>query len=187
MRVEFLGSVYRKEDFPPEDKLEVVFVGRSNVGKSSLVNMITGRNVARVSKEPGRTRALNYFLLDRKVYLVDVPGYGFARAPKSEQERWRSLMDMYFERRKENVKHLFLLIDSAVGVQKLDRQMIEWLEFMGVPFSVVLTKVDKAKQRELSRTLREVRELVGDSAIVLSSAKEGKGRKELLGRIFGDL
>jgi GTP-binding protein len=184
MRVEFLKATVK--DFPPPDKPEVVFVGRSNVGKSSLINMITGRNIARVSKEPGRTRTINYFLLEGKVYLVDVPGYGFARAPKEEQERWKRMMENYFRARKDNIKQVFLLVDAVVGPQELDRQMIGWLEFIGVPYTIVLTKVDKARQRELSKTRREVRELVGEGAIVESSSKEGRGKREILSRIFAE-
>ncbi len=184
MKVEFIKSTIK--DFPAPDRPEVVFVGRSNVGKSSLINFLTGRKIARVSKEPGRTRTINYFLLEDKVYLVDVPGYGFARVPKREQERWKNMMENYFKQRKSNIKHLFLLVDSVTGPQSLDMRMIEWLEYIGVPFSVVLTKVDKASQKELSRTLKEVKKLVGEGAIVLTSSKEGKGKKELLGRILGE-
>ena len=183
MKVRFLKST--EKDFPPPDLPEVVFVGRSNVGKSSLINMITGRNVARVSKEPGRTRMINYFLLDDKVYLVDVPGYGFAKVPRREQERWRRMMENYFEERKENIRMVFLLIDSVVGVQPLDEKMMEWLEFFGIPYTVVLTKTDKASQKEVSNTLKQVRNYVGEQAIILSSAKEGKGKREILSRIFG--
>ncbi len=183
MKVKFLKSTVK--DLPPPDRPEVVFVGRSNVGKSSLINMVTGRNIARVSKEPGRTRTINYFLLEDSVYLVDVPGYGFARVPKEEQERWKEMMERYFTERKDNIRMVFLLVDAVAGLQRLDRQMVEWLELIGVPFTVVLTKTDKASQREISRTLRQVRELVGESAIILSSAKEGRGKKEIISRIFG--
>ncbi len=183
MKVRFLKSTV--DDFPPPDRPEVVFVGRSNVGKSSLINLVAGSGVARVSKSPGRTRTINYFLLDDWVFLVDVPGYGFARVPKEEQERWKRMMERYFRERKENIKMVFLLIDASVGVQPLDRQMLEWLQFIGVPFTVVLTKTDRASQKELSRTLKQVGEYVGESAIVLSSAKEGRGKKEILSRILG--
>ena len=182
MKVRFLKST--EKGFPPPDLPEVVFVGRSNVGKSSLINMITGRNIARVSKEPGRTRMINYFLLDDRVYLVDVPGYGFAKVPRREQERWRRMMENYFKEREENIRMVFLLIDSVVGVQPLDEKMIEWLEFLGIPYTVVLTKTDKASQKEISRTLKQVRNYVGEQAIILSSAKEGRGKREILSRIF---
>lgn len=182
MKVQFLKSTV--DDFPPTDKPEVVFVGRSNVGKSSLINMITGRNVARVSKEPGRTRYINYFLLEDKVYLVDVPGYGFAKVPDEERERWKSMMEGYFRKRKGNIRMVFLLVDSVVGLQPLDERMIEWLKYLGVNFTVVLTKTDKASQKEITNTLRQVKNYVGDEAIVLTSAKEGRGKKELLSMVL---
>lgn len=182
MRVKFLGSFF--QDFPPPDYPEVVFVGRSNVGKSSLINMLAGRNVAKVSKQPGRTRAINYFLLEDKVYLVDVPGYGYARVSKSEREKWKEMMEKYFLERKDNIKMAFLLIDSVVGPQPLDEQMVEWFEYYGIPFTIVLTKSDKASQRELAETLRKVRKFVGEGAILVSSAREKKGKKEILSRIF---
>jgi len=182
MEVSFLGSYFRS--FPPKDKPEFVFVGRSNVGKSSLINMVTGREVARVSKEPGRTRAVNYFLLEKKVYLVDVPGYGFAKVSKRERDRWRSMMDHYFRQRKDNIAKVFLLIDGVVGVQKLDRVMIRWLRYERIPFVVVLTKSDKATQSEISRVLKGVRECAGSVNVILSSAKEGRGRKDIIKILF---
>ena len=182
MQVRFLRSCDR--EFPPEDLKEVVFVGRSNVGKSSLINLVTGRSIARVSKEPGRTRMINYFVLDEKVYLVDVPGYGFARVPPGERQRWKRMMENYFSKRKGNIKILFLLIDSKVGPQRLDEEMIEWLRWMGIPFAVVLTKVDKAKQKELGRTLSRLKELAPETRIILTSAKEGKGKREILSLIL---
>ncbi len=184
MRVRFIKSAWK--DFPPADKPEVVFVGRSNVGKSSLINLITGHRIARVSKEPGRTRAINYFLLEERIYLVDVPGYGFARVPKEEQKRWKKMMENYFLKRADNIRQVFLLIDSVAGPQEPDKKMIEWLEYLGIPFTVVLTKIDKATQKEVSKTLKRVREFVGYGAIVLSSAKEGKGKREILNRIFSE-
>ncbi|RUM31535.1 MAG: YihA family ribosome biogenesis GTP-binding protein [Aquifex sp.] len=182
MKVKFLGSFFT--EFPPPDYPEVVFVGRSNVGKSSLLNMVVGSKVAKVSKTPGRTRVVNYFLLDKKLYLVDVPGYGYAKVSKEEMERWREMMERYFKERKDNIKMAFLLIDAVAGVQPLDEQMIEWFEYYGIPFTVVVTKIDKASQSEIARTINQVKRFVGEGAIVLSSAKEGKGKKELLSRIL---
>ncbi len=185
MKVEFVKSTVK--DFPPCDRPEVVFVGRSNVGKSSLINMIVGKNIARVSKEPGRTRMINYFLLEDKIYLVDVPGYGFAKVPLKEQNKWKKMMENYFFHRKENIKMVFLLIDSLAGVQPLDEKMISWLRFIGVPFTVILTKTDKATQKELSGTLKQIKDYVGKEAVILSSAKEGKGKREILRRILSEI
>jgi GTP-binding protein len=177
MKAEFLGS-YTK-DLPKDDLQEVVFVGRSNVGKSSLINMIVGRPIAKVSKEPGRTRAINVFLLEGGVKLVDVPGYGFAKVSKQERENWKELMERYFTERKNNIRCVFVLIDGKVGPTELDRSMIEWLRHKGINHLAVLTKSDKADQKELSKSLKELQKLGLKNAII-TSAKEGKGRKDLL-------
>ncbi|NPB07218.1 MAG: YihA family ribosome biogenesis GTP-binding protein [Aquificae bacterium] len=182
MKVKFLGSFY--DELPPPDYPEAVFVGRSNVGKSSLLNMLAGARVARVSKTPGRTRALNYFLLNDELYLVDAPGYGFARVPREELERWKELMERYFAERKDNLKTAFLLVDAKTGPTALDEQTMDWFEYYGIPYVVVLTKTDKASQKELASTLKKLRQRVGEGAIVLTSAKEGRGRKELLALLF---
>ncbi len=181
MKIEFLRSTVR--DFPPKDRPEVVFVGRSNVGKSSLINLLAGRKVARVSKEPGRTRTINFFLVEGKVYLVDVPGYGFARRSKGEREKWKEMMENYFLERRDNIKLVFQLVDSVVGVQGLDIQMMEWLEHLGIPFTIVMTKADKASQRELSKTSKEIRKLYPEVEIIRSSAREGLGKKEILSHL----
>ncbi|NPA32964.1 MAG: YihA family ribosome biogenesis GTP-binding protein [Aquificae bacterium] len=182
MKVKFVGSF--REEFPPPDYPEVVFVGRSNVGKSSLLNMVAGAKVARVSKTPGRTRAVNYFLLNDEVYLVDVPGYGFARVNKEELQKWKQMMERYFKERKENIKLAFLLVDSTTGFTHLDEQMADWFEYYGIPYVVVLTKSDKASQSELSRAVAQAKKRVGEGALLITSAKEGRGKKELLSRIL---
>ncbi|MFN3814436.1 MAG: ribosome biogenesis GTP-binding protein YihA/YsxC [Aquificaceae bacterium] len=182
MKVEFLGSYW--DDFPESGVKDVIFVGRSNVGKSSLINMLVEKNVAKVSKEPGRTRCVNIYLIDNSVQVVDVPGYGFAKVSKVERERWKFMLEKYFVKRRESIKSVLLLVDSVVGPTQLDMNMIEWLNFLEVPFNVVLTRVDRANQREISKTLRELRRL-GIEHTILSSAKEGKGKKELIKIIFG--
>jgi GTP-binding protein len=176
MRVEFLGS-YR-EDLPKDHFKEVVFVGRSNVGKSSLINMLVGEPVARVSKEPGRTRSINVFLLEGHIKLVDVPGYGFAKVSKAERESWKRLIESYFRERRQNIRCVFVLIDSKVGPTDLDKLMIEWLRHMHIPYKVILTKTDKASQKELSKSL-ELLKVLGVNEVIITSAKEGKGKKEL--------
>ncbi len=146
--------------------------------------MITGRSIARVSKEPGRTRMINYFVLEEKVYLVDVPGYGFARVPERERRRWKHMMENYFRERRENIRVSFLLVDAVVGPLSIDVKTAEWLEWMKIPYRIVLTKVDKATQRELSKSLKAVSKLGHGDRPILSSAREGKGRKEILSLIF---
>ena len=189
MRVEFLKSVYRLEDLPFEDRKEVVFVGRSNVGKSSLLNYITGRNIARVSKTPGRTRAINFFNWEDnglKAYLVDLPGYGFARGDKREVENWKRLIEGYFHQRRGNIALVLVLVDSKVGPTKDDIAMFQWLDYLKIPYTVVLTKIDKATQREISSTLKKLKEL-GINSVVQTSSKEKRGKDKLLKVIFENL
>ncbi len=184
MHVQFLKSVLKKEDLPKdnENRKEIVFVGRSNVGKSSLLNYLTGRNIAKVGKTPGRTRAINYFKWDFegfKTYLVDLPGYGFARGNKREVENWKKLIETYFNERKNRIALVLLLIDAKVGPTERDLQMMEWLEYLGIPYAVVLTKTDKATQKELSQTLKKLKEL-GVEAVIQTSVKEKRGKDKLL-------
>jgi len=189
MRVEFLKSVYRLEDLPFEDRKEVVFVGRSNVGKSSLLNYLTGRNIARVSKTPGRTRAINFFKWEDnglKAYLVDLPGYGFARGDKREIENWKRLIEGYFHQRRNNIALVLVLVDSKVGPTKDDIAMFQWLDYLKIPYTVVLTKTDKATQKEISATIKKLKEL-GINSIVQTSSKETRGKDKLLKVIFESL
>ncbi len=178
MRAKFIGSF--TEGFPKDEKKHVVFIGRSNVGKSSLINMIVGTNIAKVSKEPGRTRSVNFFLLeDYNLYLVDLPGYGFAKVSKAQRERWKKLIEDYIRECWENIKLVFLLMDSLVGPTELDFMAAEWLEAWKIPYLVVFTKSDKASQKDISLSLSRLREKI-DSHVILTSSKEGKGKKELL-------
>ena len=183
MKVQFVKSVLKKNDLPKdnENRREVVFVGRSNVGKSSLLNYLTGRNIAKVGKTPGRTRAINYFNWDFegfKTYLVDLPGYGFARGDKKEIENWKRLIETYFKERKKKIALVLVLIDSKVGPTRQDIQMMEWLEYLGIPYTVILTKTDKANQREISQTLKKLKGL-GIEAVIQTSTKEKKGKNQL--------
>ena len=191
MRVEFLKSVYRLEDLPDEGepRKDIVLVGRSNVGKSSLLNMLAGRNIARVGKTPGRTRAINYFRWDLdglKAYLVDLPGYGFARGDRKEIENWKRLIEGYFRRRKDQIALVLALIDSKVGPTGDDEALLRWLSYLKVPFKVVLTKEDKASQKELAQTEKRLKELGIDSTI-RTSAKEGRGKERLMKAITAAL
>ncbi len=184
MMVKFIRSVYDLRDLPPADKPEVVFVGRSNVGKSSLINMVAGRKVARTSKDPGRTRCINYYLIDDRVYLVDLPGYGFARVPKDMINRWKRVIEGFFRKRSSNIKRAFVLIDGVVGPTQRDREMVNYLRALGISYSIVITKVDKATQKDLSGAIKKLKEELIQTGPIISSAKEGLGRKEILSQIF---
>ncbi|HIO42366.1 MAG TPA: YihA family ribosome biogenesis GTP-binding protein [Aquifex sp.] len=191
MAVEFVKSVYRLEDLPKtnEPRKDIVFVGRSNVGKSSLLNFLTGRDIAKVGKTPGRTRAINYFRWDFegvKAFLVDLPGYGFARGDRKEVDNWKRLIEGYFRHRASDIGLVLVLVDAKVGPTRDDVAMLEWLDYLGIPHAVVLTKTDKANQREISQTLKRLKEL-GVGEVIQTSAKERRGKDKLLKAILSRL
>lgn len=139
----FLMSNTKVEDCPAPDKPEYAFIGRSNVGKSSLINMLTGqKGLAKTSSSPGKTQLINHFLINNSWYLVDLPGYGYAKVSKDSREKWRKMINYYFHKR-ENLTCVFLLIDSRHEPLKQDIEFINYLGNMGVPFVIVFTKLDK--------------------------------------------
>lgn len=191
MPVKFLKSVFKPEDLPQnfQNLKEVVFVGRSNVGKSSLLNYLTGQNIAKVGKTPGRTRSINYFewsFKNLKAYLVDLPGYGFAVGDKRELQRWKRLIEEYFKRKREDIALVLVLVDAKVGPTEDDLKMVEWLEYLGIPYAVVLTKIDKAKQSEISKTLKKLKEF-GIENVIQTSSRERRGKEKLLSLIASSL
>lgn len=181
---EFLKGVVAMEGLPPADRVEVCFAGRSNVGKSSLINALTGRRtLARISNTPGRTRQLNFFDLGGRLMLVDLPGYGYAKAPKGEVARWNRLIRLYLKGR-VGLRRLCLLIDARHGVKASDRQVMDLLDEAAVAYQIVLTKVDKLKAGGLEACMAEV---AGDIAtraaaspeILATSATRGDGIDQL--------
>ncbi len=151
---DFMLGVVSMQTLPPPDMLEVAFAGRSNVGKSSLINAITGRNaLARTSNTPGRTRELNFFNLGGKLRLVDLPGYGYARASKTEVAAWTGLIKKYLKGR-ANLRRVCMLIDSRHGIKDVDTQIMDMLDIAAVPYQIVYTKVDKIKAADL-QSLKE--------------------------------
>jgi GTP-binding protein len=178
--VEFLKGVVDIDGLPPGDRLEVCFAGRSNVGKSSLINALTGRKaLARASNTPGRTREINYVTLGERFYLVDLPGYGYAEAPVAVVRKWQALLRAYLAGRPA-LRRAFLLIDARHGIKKPDEEIMELLGRAAVTFQVVMTKADKPAAAELGRTVNAVRERLGREPaaypeIVLTSAEKGLG------------
>jgi GTP-binding protein len=188
-RWQFLKSVPALEHLPAADRPEIAFAGRSNVGKSTLINALVGqRGLARASNTPGRTQELNYFeTAGVAAYLVDMPGYGFARAPKSAVGRWSTLVEDYLRGRSVLLR-VFLLIDARHGPKPPDKRMMEQMDASAVSYQAVLTKSDKVKPSELARTLEVTRAQVGGHAaafpqVLPTSSEVGAGFAELRGEI----
>lgn len=165
---------------PPEDLPEVAFAGRSNVGKSSLLNALTGRSrLARTSRAPGRTQQINFFTLGRRLMLVDLPGYGFARAPKRAVRAWTRLVEAYLSER-PTLRRLCLLIDARLGLKESDRDLMAKLDCAAVPYQIVLTKADKVPAQEMAARLAALeQELARHPAalreVEVTSARRGHG------------
>ena len=180
---EFVKGVVSLDGLPEDGRPEIAFAGRSNVGKSSLVNALTSRKtLARVSVTPGRTRELNFFTLG-DLYLVDMPGYGYAKAPKSAVRGWTQLIEDYLKGRRE-LKRVFLLIDARHGIKPNDRDTMKLMDETAVSYQAVLTKADKPKQSELEAVIAKTsQELAKHPAaypqILATSARTGSGIPEL--------
>lgn len=176
---EFATAAVSVESLPPMGLPEIAFAGRSNVGKSSLLNALTGRRaLARTSQTPGRTRQLNFFDLSGRLLLVDMPGLGYARAPKSEITAWNELIGAYL-RGRTTLRRLCLLVDARHGLKAADRELIELLDQAAVSYQIVLTKQDKAKKTLAAVSEKVAEELTGHAAalpeILVTSAKTGAG------------
>lgn len=180
----FMKSVVDVAGLPTDGTPEVAFAGRSNVGKSSLINAVTRQNtLARTSGTPGHTQQLNLFSLGGKVTLIDLPGYGYAKAPKKAVEQWTELIKNYLRGRRE-LSRLFLLIDSRHGIKANDEDMMRFLDDMAVIYQIVLTKTDKLKKTELESCLQRTSEIVAKhgaamEAILTTSSEKQSGIPEL--------
>ncbi len=188
--VEFLKGVVAMDGLPPADRLEVCFAGRSNVGKSSLINALTGRRaIARTSNTPGRTQEINYFTISDSHYLVDLPGYGFAKAPLPVVEKWQRLLKAYLSGR-ATLRRAFLLIDMRHGVKDVDAEIMKLLNKSAVTFQVVLTKADKLSSADQDKTLAQVRAALAKHPaaypeLVVTSSEKGLGIPTLRAIIAG--
>lgn len=184
--VEFVKSAASAANFPKTRLPEIAFAGKSNVGKSSVINRLLQRkNFARVGDKPGKTVHVNYFLLDKKCYLVDLPGYGFAKVSQQEKERWGKLMDTYFAAGRIDLG--VLIVDYRHPPTNNDITMASWFIQTGCPFVVVANKMDKLKKSELEpnlRTIREDLELPESCLIIPFSAEKGEGRDALVRQIL---
>ena len=177
---EFVKGVVAMSGLPDPDRLEVCFAGRSNVGKSSLINALTGRKgLARASNTPGRTQEINYFTAGDALYLVDLPGYGFANAPLPVVEKWQRLLKQFLQGR-QTLRRAFVLIDARHGVKKVDDEILSLLDSAAVTFQVVLTKADKVKEKERDKVLEQVRGALARHPaafpeIIVTSSEKGWG------------
>ena len=174
---EFITSSARPEQFPADGLPEIAFLGRSNVGKSSLINTLVGRSgMAFTSSTPGRTQTINFYRIDDAWFFVDLPGYGYARVPPAHLLEWKKLIDEYLKKR-ETLKLSCLILDARRGWMDSDKDLRRWLEYHGRPYLVVATKTDKLNQSELERGMRAIRE---DGVEPLPfSAQTGRGVREI--------
>jgi len=181
----FITSSQQVAQCPKEPFPEYAFIGRSNVGKSSLINMLTGRkNLAKTSATPGKTRLINHFLINEEWYLADLPGYGYAKVSRKEREAFASLIEGYAAGR-TNLVCFFVLVDSRISPQEIDLSFMEWLADCGIPFVILRTKTDKLNQKERHLFRSELEEKLQEGweelpLIIETSAEKGSGREELL-------
>jgi GTP-binding protein len=183
----FTKSVFDSKDLPQGGLPEVAFAGRSNVGKSSTLNrLVNMKNLAKISSSPGKTRLINFFLINEKLYFVDLPGYGFAKAPKSMRKAWGKVVEDYL-RERETLRGTVLLIDSRRGPLEPDLELLEWLDHYGKEKLIVLTKTDKLSRSALAETSRKTCETLRlePKSVVSFSAKTGQGKDEILNWIRG--
>ena len=189
-QVAFAGSYPAESQCPKDQKPEYAFIGRSNVGKSALINMLAGRKeIARTSKKPGKTQLINFFLVDGVWYLVDLPGYGYAKISKKKRRDWEQMIQGYLVKR-QTLQCAFVLVDANIPPQKLDVEFINWLGEMRVPFVLVFTKTDRLKPAELRENIDKFRAALLEfweelPAQFLTSSRTAEGRTEILSFIEG--
>ena len=178
-------SAVRKEQFPTDGLPQVALVGRSNVGKSSMINTLLNRkNFARVSQTPGKTRTINFFMINKEFYLVDLPGYGYAKLSKQEKASWGKIMEEYFGN-SENLLHIFLLVDIRHEPKPDDKTMMEYIRYHNIPVSVIATKADKLTRNHQNQSVKIISETLGverDQIFLISSLKR-TGQDAIWGKI----
>jgi GTP-binding protein len=186
MEVSFLKSAIRPEHFPPSDRPEIAFAGRSNVGKSSLINrLVNSRKLARTSSRPGRTRSINFFSVGKTLYLTDLPGYGYAGVPLNVRRDWKKLVEAYLKKR-VNLKAVVVIMDIRRNPGQGDLDLLNWLKAFQIKSIIVLTKVDKLSKSGVNRQIDLIsNQLLKESfgQPITFSAKTGQGKQEIWGRI----
>jgi GTP-binding protein len=159
-KTEFVHSAYSPKDFPKDHFVQIAFAGRSNVGKSSMINcLLQKKNLARISSQPGKTRSINFHKINDRFYFVDLPGYGYAKVSKTEREKWRWLIEAYLIDN-ENLSGLIQIIDARIGITEKDEEMIAFALDVGVEPLIVATKIDKLNQREKMKNLKRITDIL---------------------------
>lgn len=185
----FVLGVANLHQLPHAELNEIAFAGRSNVGKSSLINaLLNNKNMAKTSSTPGRTQQLNFFSLDNQIHLVDLPGYGFAKAPPESVKKWNSLISTYLQGR-PNLRRVFLMIDSRTGIKKVDEDVMKMLDKAAVTYQIVLTKIDKISGKELAKVLEETQKTLKEHPaahplVLQTSSEKKKGLENLRAEIY---
>ena len=182
---EFVKGIKGTDEILADGILNIAFIGRSNVGKSSILNSLTSKKgLARVGIKPGKTTEINFFLINGTHYFVDLPGYGYAATTQKDREKLRKLIIWYFTSGEVRPRKVVLILEAKAGLTKFDEQMIGVLREQRHPYVIVLNKVDKLSQKELSEQMTKIRSTVGDSDIIQTSAETGRGIDELRAELF---
>ncbi len=184
-KANFIGSFVREDQCPTQDLPEYAFIGRSNVGKSSLINMLTNhKDLAKVSGTPGKTQTINYFKINDLWHLIDLPGYGYARVSQSKRSDWERMIHGFLRRRKQ-IRCTFVLIDAMIPPQRLDIEFMKWLSLQRLPFAIIYTKTDRLTALELKKNLTTIRQGIAEIWEVLpnefvTSAEKSIGKTDVL-------
>ena len=185
--VRFVKSLTGIKDKPIPKLPELAVVGRSNVGKSSLINSIFNqKKLAKISSTPGKTRLINYFEVENKYYFVDLPGYGFAKIPKQESDKWKKMLENYLKNNSD-LRLVLILIDARRGLMQIDKTMMDWFDYFKIKYKIILTKVDKLSSNELSKIRSKVIKQINDEDIIFYSSKIEKGRFELINLLNSEM
>jgi GTP-binding protein len=180
---EFVRAVHSPADFPRDSLPQIAFAGRSNVGKSSMINcLLAHKNIARISSHPGKTRTINFLLINRKFYFVDLPGYGYAKVSKAERQQWKRLIESYLIEN-QNLKALIHIIDSRIGLTERDEEMLLFSQGIGLKTLIAATKIDKLKQSDKVKQLRGIESRLSEYSLteyIPFSARTKVGRNDVL-------